>query len=121
MPPMGRLCEQWGETLQRPVRLFRFVRRGWGNLPEQLLELRHSLSTFFLVPGYRAQGGGARVTCCPALTPKGLGAVINASRSILCAWQKTEAKGRGLCSGGGAGARRMRDELVAGLGGRIGA
>ena len=118
---MGRLCEQWGETLPG-----RYGYSGVGAVvgatyPEQLLELRHSLSrTFFLVPGYGAQGGGAR-DVLPGFDAKGLGAVINASRSILCAWQKTGAKEEDYALAAAQEARRMRDELVAGLGGRIGA
>ena len=67
-----------------------------------------------------AQGGGAR-DVLPGFDAKGLGAVINASRSILCAWQKTGAKEEDYALAAAQEARRMRDELVAGLGGRIGA
>ena len=118
---MGRLCEQWGEELPG-----RYGYSGVGAVvgatyPDQLLELRHSLSrTFFLVPGYGAQGGGAR-DVLPGFDARGLGAIINASRpsSVLGRRQAPRKKTmpwrqrRRFC--------RMRDELVAGLGGRIGA
>jgi hypothetical protein len=49
--------------------------------PAQLGELRGKLThTFFLVPGYGAQGGGAD-DVAPAFDQRGLGAVVNASRS----------------------------------------
>ena len=42
---------------------------------------------FFLVPGYGAQGAtGAAIAGC--FDRQGSGAIVNASRSILCAWKK---------------------------------
>lgn len=84
----------------------------------QLTELRElAPQTFFLVPGYGAQGAGA-ADVAGAFDKKGLGAVINSSRGIMCAWQKSEGDDVG------AEARkeviRMRDELLGALGGKIG-
>lgn len=42
---------------------------------------------FFLIPGYGAQGGAARVA---ATLLEKAGGVVNSSRGILCAWQKDE-------------------------------
>jgi len=42
---------------------------------------------FFLIPGYGAQGGGAQDAVL--LLRDGNGGVVNASRSIITAWQKT--------------------------------
>jgi len=44
---------------------------------------------FFLIPGYGAQGGGAKDAAL--LLQKGNGGVVNASRSIITAWQKDDA------------------------------
>ena len=53
-----------------------------------LTELRAKLTkTFFLVPGYGAQGGGA-ADVAGAFDENGLGAIINSSRAIMTAWQK---------------------------------
>jgi len=41
---------------------------------------------FFLIPGYGAQGGGAKDAAL--LLQNGNGGVVNASRSIITAWQK---------------------------------
>ena len=41
--------------------------------------------TFFLIPGYGAQGGAARIAA--TLLDKA-GGTVNSSRGILCAWQK---------------------------------
>ncbi|MDR1469226.1 MAG: orotidine-5'-phosphate decarboxylase [Spirochaetaceae bacterium] len=45
---------------------------------------------FFLIPGYGAQGGNAKDVA--ALLQNGNGGIVNASRSILCAW-KTHVDG----------------------------
>jgi len=43
--------------------------------------------TYFLVPGYGAQGGTAEdLKCC--FNKDGLGAIVNSSRGILAAWKK---------------------------------
>ncbi len=57
-------------------------------------ELRASLPrTPFLVPGYGAQGGTAE-DCRPCFRADGSGAVINASRSVIYAFNKPENSGR---------------------------
>ena len=43
--------------------------------------------TFFLIPGYGAQGGAARIAA--TLLDK-CGGTVNSSRGILCAWKKDE-------------------------------
>ncbi|MAT12627.1 MAG: orotidine-5'-phosphate decarboxylase [Rhodopirellula sp.] len=53
--------------------------------PEQLVELREAMpNTFFLVPGFGAQGGGA-ADVAGAFDEHGLGAIINSSRGIIFA------------------------------------
>ena len=53
--------------------------------PEQLEELREAMpNTFFLVPGFGAQGGGAK-DVAGGFDPQGLGAIINSSRGIIFA------------------------------------
>ncbi|HHZ06075.1 MAG TPA: orotidine-5'-phosphate decarboxylase [Clostridiales bacterium] len=87
---MGMLCEQWGKEL-----VGRYGYSGVGAVvgatyPEQLTELRKELKhTFFLVPGYGAQGGTAD-DIGGAFDSNGLGAIVNSSRGIMCAWQKEE-------------------------------
>ncbi len=51
--------------------------------PEEAVDLRKSMPhSYFLVPGYGAQGGGAD-DILPCFNPDGLGAIINSSRGIL--------------------------------------
>ena len=55
--------------------------------PQQAALLRKVMpQTIFLVPGYGAQGGDAR-SVAVNFNPDGLGAVVNASRSIMYAYQ----------------------------------
>lgn len=50
--------------------------------PEQLASLRAAMPhTWFLIPGYGAQGGAAK-DCAAAFDAKGLGAIINNSRGV---------------------------------------
>ena len=79
-------------------------------------ELRAAMPhTFFLVPGYGAQGGGAK-DVAPAFDANGRGAIVNASRSILCAWQKQHAPEHDYAKAAAAEAVRMRDEIVGEIG-----
>lgn len=56
--------------------------------PHELKELRALMpSTFFLVPGFGAQGGTAK-DCAAAFDEHGLGAVINNSRGIIFAYSQ---------------------------------
>lgn len=113
---MGRFCEEWGEKLPG-----RHEYSGVGAVigatwPAQLGELRKMLTkTFFLVPGYGAQGGGAD-DVAPAFDKNGLGAVVNASRSILCAWQKRNAAQEDYAKAAAEEAEAMRDAILAKIG-----
>ena len=81
--------------------------------PEELSELRARLPhTFFLVPGYGAQGGTAQ-DVQHAFDNHGRGAIVNASRSIMCAWQKTGQDGLDYQEAARAAAEEMRDAIGA--------
>ncbi len=76
--------------------------------PAELAELRAAFPrTFFLVPGYGAQGGGA-ADCAGAFDKNGLGAIVNSSRGIFAAWKKTGGDWRDAARGE---ALAMRDAL----------
>lgn len=85
---MGEMCEVWGKELPG--------RHGYSGVgavvgatyPAQLTELRAALpNTFFLVPGYGAQGAGA-FDIAGAFDKNGIGAIVNSSRAIMTAWKK---------------------------------
>ena len=61
--------------------------------PEQLAELRRAMpNTWLLVPGYGAQGAGAREVR-DAFAADGLGAIVNNSRGIIFAYERREYQG----------------------------
>lgn len=85
---MGKLCEEWGEELMGEYGYSGVGAVVGATYPQQLTELRAELPhTFFLVPGYGAQGGTAD-DIAGAFDKNGLGAIVNSSRGIMCAWQK---------------------------------
>lgn len=81
--------------------------------PNELKDLRRRLEkSFFLVPGYGAQGGTA-ADVQYAFDRYGHGAIVNASRSIMCAWKKTGKDGLDYQEAARAAAEQMRDEICA--------
>ena len=79
--------------------------------PSDMRELRRRLEhTFFLVPGYGAQGGTAEDVQY-AFNKYGHGAIVNASRSIMCAWQKTGRDGTDYQEAARSAAIAMRDDI----------
>ena len=85
---VGEKTAQWGKEL-RGLHGYSSIGAVVGaTYPQQALELRESLkSTFFLVPGYGAQGAGAD-DIAVNFDRDGLGAVVNSSRGILLAYRK---------------------------------
>ena len=79
--------------------------------PSDIKALRKRLEhTFFLVPGYGAQGGTAEDVQY-AFNKYGHGAIVNASRSIMCAWKKTGKDGLDYQEAARAAAIAMRDDI----------
>ncbi len=80
--------------------------------PEQIQNLRTLLPrTFFLVPGYGAQGGTAEDVKY-AFNEKGHGAIVNSSRGIMCAWKKTGNNGLDFGEAARNAAIAMRDDIA---------
>lgn len=116
---MGNMCENWGSQAMGETGYSSVGAVVGATYPGQLEELRKALPhTFFLVPGYGAQGGGAK-DVIPAFDEKGLGAVINSSRGIMCAWKKEGCAPEEFAAAARREAIRMRDEIVSAIG-RIG-
>ena len=80
--------------------------------PQQIQDLRARLPhTFFLVPGYGAQGGTA-ADVKYAFNEKGHGAIVNSSRGIMCAWKKTGGDGHDFKEAARNAAIAMRDDIA---------
>lgn len=109
---MGAMCESWGEATQNESGYSAVGAVVGATYPEMLKELREKLPhTFFLVPGYGAQGGGAEDVKY-AFDKNGIGAVINSSRGIMCAWKKADgADEKDFAKEARNEALRMRDDI----------
>lgn len=113
---LGVMCEQWGESVKGKYGYSGVGAVVGATYPKQLQELRKELRrTFFLVPGYGAQGAGAE-DVLPAFDEKGLGAIINSSRAMMCAWKKEECDPRDFAGAARREAIRMRDEIMSQIG-----
>jgi len=88
--------------------------------PNQAKLLRSIMKkAYILVPGYGAQGGTAR-DCVNSFRKDNLGAIVNASRSIMCAYKsdiwKNEYSEESFAEASRAEVIRMKDDLNAALG-----
>ena len=80
--------------------------------PEQAKVLRSIMKqSYFLVPGYGAQGGGAEGVK-PCFNDDGLGAIVNSSRGIMCAYKKGDWKPEEFAEAARAEALRMKDDIT---------
>ncbi len=80
--------------------------------PEQAEILRKIMPhSYFLVPGYGAQGGKAK-DVKKSFNADGLGAIVNSSRGIMCAYQKQGLPGEKFAEAARAEAIRMKEELT---------
>lgn len=108
---MGEMCENWGSELIGKYGYSAVGSVVGATYPAQLDELRKSMPhTFFLVPGYGAQGGGAK-DVAPAFDKDGIGAIINSSRGIMCAYKKEGCDEKDFAAAARREAIRMRDDI----------
>lgn len=79
--------------------------------PEEAAEIRKSLdTTFFLIPGYGAQGGKAEDIA--KYLKNGNGGVVNSSRGILLAYRKQEKGEKDFAACSRNEVIRMRDDIL---------
>lgn len=113
---MGEMCEDWGKELPG-----RYGYTGVGAVvgatyPQQIEQLRGALPhTFFLIPGYGAQGATAK-DIAAAFDENGLGGIVNSSRGIMCAYQKQKCSEHDFAGAARREAIRMRDEIMGEVG-----
>lgn len=109
---MGAMCEQWGEKTQNSYGYSRVGAVVGATYPQQLSEMRQKMPhTFFLVPGYGAQGGGAN-DVAGAFDKNGLGAIVNSSRAILTAWKKAGTDGKDFAQQARKAALTMKEDIM---------
>ena len=113
---VAELVKTWGEEL--------IGEKGYSSVgavvgathPTQLKDLRKLMpNTFFLIPGYGAQGGKAEDIAL-GFDENGIGGIVNASRSLMCAYKsdlwKEEYGDLRFAEATRAEAIRMRNELT---------
>lgn len=112
---VANLVEKWGEDLRGEYGYSSISAVVGATYPEQLEELRKSYPhTFFLIPGYGAQGGKAEDIAL-GFDKNGIGGIINATRSLMGAYKldrwKDKYSEEDYKEATRAEAIRMRDEL----------
>lgn len=91
---MGSLVEEWGKDCIGKYGYSAVGAVVGATHPAQAEILRKEMPhTFFLIPGYGAQGGTADdLKVC--FNKDGLGGIVNSSRGILCAYRQEKYAGR---------------------------
>ncbi len=83
--------------------------------PKMLTELRAAMPhTFFLIPGYGAQGGAAN-DIIGAFDGNRSGAIVNSSRALMCAYKKAGDDGHNFKACTRDAVIAMRDDINAAL------
>lgn len=109
---MGDMCEKWGSGTEGKYGYSAVGAVVGATYPQQLAQLRERLPhTFFLVPGYGAQGGGAE-GLKGAFDKNGIGAVVNSSRAVMCAYLSEGCDERDFAKAARREVIRMRDDIV---------
>lgn len=109
------LVEKWGEELRGKYEYSSVAAVVGATYPEQLEQIRKEAPhTYFLIPGYGAQGGKAKDIAL-GFDANGLGGIVNASRSLMCAYKSDRWKDQyteeEYAKATREEALRMRDEL----------
>ena len=109
---MGKLVSGWGKDS--------IGKYGYSDVgavvgathPEEAANLRKQLkNTFFLIPGYGAQGANAEMLKC-CFDERGLGGIVNNSRGIICAYKKPAYAGMNYAEAARAACIDMQRDLV---------
>ena len=89
---VANLVEEWGKELRGEYGYSSVAAVVGATYPEQLKEIRQKAPhTYFLIPGYGAQGGKADDIAL-GFDSNGLGGIVNASRSLMCAYKSDKWK-----------------------------
>ena len=112
---VAKYVEKWGEELRGEYNYSSISAVVGATYPEQLKQLRQiAPHTYFLIPGYGAQGGKAEDIAL-GFDENGLGGIVNASRSLMCAYKsdmwKDKFEEKDYAKATRTEAIRMREEL----------
>lgn len=108
---MGRLVSEWGKDTVGKYGYSDVGAVVGATHPAEAENLRKLLpSTFFLIPGYGAQGGNAEMLKV-CFDKRGLGGVVNNSRGIICAYRNAAYKGLNYADAARAACVDMQKDL----------
>ena len=112
---VAKLVEEWGKELRGEYGYSSIAAVVGATYPKQLKEIREiAPHTYFLIPGYGAQGGKAEDIAL-GFDKNGLGGIVNASRSLMCAYRselwKDKFEEKDYAKATRAEALRMKEEL----------
>jgi len=113
---MGELVEEWGKDT--------IGRYGYSEVgavvgathPGEAENLRKKFPhTFFLIPGYGAQGGSAQMLKV-CFDKRGLGGIVNSSRGLICAYKNAKYAGMNYAEAARAACVDMQKDLSEAIG-----
>lgn len=112
---VSKLVEEWGKDLRGEYGYSSIAAVVGATYPKQLKEIREiAPHTYFLIPGYGAQGGKIEDIAL-GFDKNGLGGIVNASRSLMCAYKselwKDKFEEKDYAKATRAEALRMKEEL----------
>ncbi len=108
---MGKLVEKWGADTVGKYGYSEVGAVVGATHPEEAANLRKLLkNTFFLIPGYGAQGGSAHMLKV-CFDKNGLGGVVNSSRGIICAYKNAAYAGMNYAAAARAACIDMQKDL----------
>lgn len=108
---MGQLVEEWGKNCRGKYGYSDVGAVVGATHSAQAEILRKQMPhTFFLIPGYGAQGGTARdlKVCFDA---DGMGGIVNSSRGILCAYRQEKYNGKSYSEAARLASIDMKNDL----------
>ena len=109
---VGEQVAAWGEQLMGKYGYSSVGAVVGATYPEQGAVLRKLMpKTFILVPGYGAQGATAEDVSVN-FDKNGLGAIVNSSRGILCAYKKDNYTGKNYYQAARKASLDMKDDLT---------
>ena len=113
---MGALVNEWGKDTVGKYGYSEVGAVVGATHPEEAEKLRKQLpNTFFLIPGYGAQGGNAQMLKV-CFDSHGLGGIVNNSRGIICAYKKPEYSGINYYDAARAACIAMQQDLQSAIG-----
>ena len=109
---MAEKVAEWGAELMTDCGYSQVGAVVGATYPEEQKIIRQIIPhSYFLVPGYGVQGATAK-DIANAFNPDGLGAIVNSSRGIMCAWKKCDLDYQEAAR---QEAIRMRDDIVSAI------